>query len=82
MNLIELYWREVKESNKVDERREENKAAKVLEALVGQLPVTVVEAFVSEWDAAGSYADTIQSLRNLAHERREKGFPPDIREAD
>lgn len=82
MNLIELYWRELKESDEVDKRRKENKAAKVLEALVGQLPVSDIEAYVTKWGAAGSYRDTIQRLKALARERHEKGFPEDIREAD
>jgi len=79
MNLIELYLREVRESDKVDKRREENKAAKVLEALVGQLPVSDIEAHVTKWGAAGSYRDTIQRLKALARERQEKGFPEDIK---
>jgi len=49
-----------------------NDAAKILEALVGLLPVVVIEAYIEEWGAAGDYATAIRRLKTTAQKRRNK----------
>ena len=76
MNLIEEYEQELERRVKAGEITEKTKnttmygPAKILEALVGTLPVSVVEAFVSEWGAMGNYGHIIRRLKELALERR------------
>lgn len=84
MNLFELYEREVNELAVEDKTKRNwlNGGAKVLEALVGQIPASVVEAYVMEWVGGGHYAEHIEVLRDLALERKAQEFPVDIRGAD
>ena len=78
MNLIEEYERELEQRVEIGEITEKTKnttmygPAKILEALVGTLPVSVVEAFVSEWGATGNYGHIIRRLKELAEERKHR----------
>jgi len=53
-------------------------AAKVLEALVGMIPVDVVQAYVEAWGAKGDYRTVIRDLAEIAQERRR--YFQDLRE--
>jgi hypothetical protein len=46
-------------------------AAKVLEALVGMIPVAVVQAYIEEWGAKGDYRTVIRDLAAIARERQQ-----------
>ena len=76
LNLIKEYEQELERRVKAGEITEKTKnttmygPAKIPEALVGTLPVSVVEAFVSEWGATGNYGHIIRRLKELALERR------------
>lgn len=46
-------------------------AAKVLEALVGMMPVEVVQAYIEARGARGDYTTVIRDLAVIAQERRQ-----------
>lgn len=75
MNIIELYKEDLEQRDITDSSRRTywNDAAKVLEALVGLLPVAVIETYIEEWGAHGNYGTAIRRLKAIAQERRNKG---------
>jgi hypothetical protein len=80
MNLIELREEQIADLDEKSRRTYQNSMAKVLEAVVGVLPESVVLAIVREWGAEGrSYPTTIRRLRELAERRREQGFPRQLK---
>ncbi|MEA3374640.1 MAG: hypothetical protein U9R72_00320 [Chloroflexota bacterium] len=77
MNLIERYEQYLEERVEAGEIKEHTKdlnllgAAKVLEALVAQLPQRVLEAFVRERGLTGAgYPTTIRQLKGLLREEK------------
>ncbi|MEA3374639.1 MAG: hypothetical protein U9R72_00315 [Chloroflexota bacterium] len=80
MNLIELHRQELERRVTDGEIKETSKqtyqtdASKVLEAVVGVLPVEVIVGCIDAWGARGSnYTPVINQLRRLALQK--KGQP-------
>ena len=79
MNLIGQYEHDLKQRVRAGELTESSKdtymndAAKILEALVGLLPVVVIEAYIKEWGAGGDYGTAIRRLKKTAQKRRNIG---------
>lgn len=76
MNLITEYERRLEQRAQsgelcpVTQQAYMTDAAKVLEALVGMIPVDVVQAYIEAWGARSDYKTVIRDLAAIAEERR------------
>jgi len=77
-DLVELYERGLEQRVEAGEIIERTKHTtmygppKVLEALVGLVPVSELEAHIRECGARGDYGITLRRLKTLAKERKER----------
>lgn len=75
MNLIRQFEHDLNQRVQAGELTESTKdtymndAAKVLEAVVAQIPVEVLQAYVNEWGATGDYRTTIRTLADIIRGR-------------
>ncbi len=76
MNLIKRYEEHLDKRVKKGELKEntrsnyENGMSYILEALVGQIPVNVVQCYCEEWGAEKGYENVIRQLAKMAKDRK------------